>query len=92
MAAIWPSPLFPRACAGYINYIEFYECSATNGGLRFLTFVLFLAWMLFLLHLVETTTNDYFCTSLQLAVAILQLSPNVSEKGRFALARGDGFR
>ena len=39
----------------------------------------FCSWMLYLLHLVEGTTNDYFCTSLQLAVAILQLSPNVSE-------------
>lgn len=41
-------------------------------------FPLLLVWMLFLLHLVEGTTNDYFCTSLQLAVAILQLTPNVA--------------
>lgn len=40
-------------------------------------FALLVVWGLLLLHMVETTTNDYFCTSLQLAVAILQLSPNV---------------
>lgn len=39
---------------------------------------MFIVWMLFLLHLVEGTTNDYFCTSLQLAVAILELTPNVA--------------
>ena len=71
-------PPHSTSTAGYINYIEFYECTTNaNTGLQFLAFVLFLSWMLFLLHLVETTTNDYFCTSLQLAVAILQLSPNV---------------
>ncbi len=39
---------------------------------------LLIVWLLFLLHIVESTTNDYFVTSLQLAVAILKLSPNVS--------------
>lgn len=63
---------------GYINYIEFYYCAATSGALQVLSFLLFIAWMAFLLHLVETTTNDFFCASLTLAVDALKLSPNVA--------------
>ena len=40
--------------------------------------LLLIVWVLFLLHIVETTTNDYFVTSLQVAVRILGLSPNVA--------------
>jgi hypothetical protein len=45
--------------AGYINYLDFFYCTANNIGLQILTFLLFLLWMAFLLHLVETTTNEY---------------------------------
>jgi Ca2+/Na+ antiporter len=45
---------------------------------KVLASILLVVWLLFLLHIVETTTNEYFCTSLQLAVAILKLSPNVA--------------
>ena len=72
-------PLSPHT--GYINYIYFYECSLPNLGARVGTMMLFVIWLLFLLHLVETTTTDYFCASLQLAVDILKLSPNVRWMG-----------
>jgi len=64
--------------AGYINYISFQECTITNSAARFGSGVLLIIWLLFLLHIVESTTNEYFVTSLQLAVAILNLSPNVA--------------
>ena len=45
--------------AGYVNYLDFFYCgTGGNGGLQFLVFVLFLVWALFLLHVVETTTNE----------------------------------
>jgi hypothetical protein len=69
--------LLLSARAGYINYIRFQECIVSSSALRFFSGLLLIVWMLFLLHVVETTTNDYFVTSLQLAVAILNLSPNV---------------
>jgi len=64
--------------AGYINYIYFQECIVPNTGTRIISAFLLVLWMLFLLHIVESTTNEYFVTSLQLAVAILKLSPNVA--------------
>ena len=64
--------------AGYINYIYFQECIVPNAGTRIISAFLLVLWMLFLLHIVESTTNEYFVTSLQLAVAILKLSPNVA--------------
>jgi hypothetical protein len=44
--------------AGYINYLSFFYCTASNPGLQALTFIMFLVWALFLLHVVETTTNE----------------------------------
>jgi Ca2+/Na+ antiporter len=64
--------------AGYINYIFFQECIVPDTGTRIISALLLVLWMLFLLHIVESTTNEYFVTSLQLAVAILKLSPNVA--------------
>lgn len=69
---------------GYFNYLEFYYCltpqvpGAAQTVAQVFTFLLFVIWMAFLLHLVETTTSDYFCASLTLAVDALQLSPNVA--------------
>ena len=68
---------FARARAGYFNYIRFQECLAPAAA-RVPAGILLVVWMLFLLHCVESTTNEYFVTSLQLAVAILHLSPNVA--------------
>ena len=64
--------------AGYINYIFFQECIVPDAGTRIISALMLVLWMLFLLHIVESTTNEYFVTSLQLAVAILKLSPNVA--------------
>jgi hypothetical protein len=58
------------------------QCTLADTGSRFGAGLLLILWLLFLLHVVETTTNDYFVTSLQLAVAILNLSPNVRGDGR----------
>jgi hypothetical protein len=46
------------SAAGYVNYIYFHECIMTNGGLKFVSFVLQLTWFGFLMHLVEGTTNE----------------------------------
>jgi hypothetical protein len=43
---------------GYINYIDFFYCDAPNVGARIFAFLLLLLWGVFLLHLVESTTNE----------------------------------
>ena len=72
--------------AGYVNYLEFYYCTlpgpvegpGTVTAARVALFAGLLVWLFFLLHLIETTVNDYFCAALTLAVDWLQLSPNVA--------------
>ena len=68
----------PTFSSGYINYIYFQQCLVPTDALRWPSALLLVLWILFLLHIVESTTNEYFVSSLQLAVAILKLSPNVS--------------
>jgi hypothetical protein len=51
-----PAVSYPHT--GYVNYLDFFYCTANNDGLKALTFILFLVWALFLLHVVETTTNE----------------------------------
>lgn len=43
---------------GYINYLDFFYCEAPNTGARIFAFLLLLIWGIFLLHLVESTTNE----------------------------------
>jgi hypothetical protein len=43
---------------GYINYLDFFYCDAGNTGARVFAFLLLLVWMVFLLQLVESTTNE----------------------------------
>lgn len=64
--------------AGYINYIYFQKCIVPQGAAQVFSGLLLVVWMLFLLHCVETTTDHYFCASLQVVVRILNLSPNVA--------------
>ena len=64
------TPLF---FIGYFNYLDFIYCVAsdirvktqTSDVSRAFTCIMLAIWMLFLLHIIETTTNDYFVTSLQ---------------------------
>jgi hypothetical protein len=54
----------PCCCsAGYINYLDFFFCDAPNLGAQIFAFLLLLLWMAFLLHLVETTTNECVASS-----------------------------
>lgn len=64
--------------AGYFNYLDLLYCRIGALGPRVAVCLVMLLWVAFLLHIVESTTNDYFVTSLQLAVSILRLSPNIA--------------
>jgi hypothetical protein len=63
---------------GYFNYLDLLYCQLDAVGARVAVCIVMLVWVFFLLHLVESTTNYYFVTSLQLTVNILKLSPNIA--------------
>ena len=63
---------------GYFNYLDLLYCQIDALGARVAVCIVMLVWVFFLLHIVESTTNFYFVTSLQLTVNILKLSPNIA--------------
>lgn len=63
---------------GYFNYLDVLYCQIDAVGARVALCILMLVWVFFLLHIVETTTDSYFVTSLQATVNMLKLSPNIA--------------
>lgn len=71
---------------GLFNYLSFQECGME--GYSVFGYLLLVLWLAYLLYLLGDTADEFFCPTLQAAVTILNLSPNVA--GVTFLSFGNG--